>query len=131
MTEPDDQSAIIAWAKFLDVYAREWVETFRDDRSSFSPEFWFLLVGVTLAHWRGRPMSVSAACQSMMTGSNSTRETRLKQAVAKGYVQKERDGADGRASIVRPTPKMEEMMREHFGRTLGQAQAALKTATDG
>lgn len=125
MSESPDDIRILAWAKFLDDYARDWYDIFGDERGSFHSEFWFLLVGCTLAYWRGRPMTVSTACQTMKTGSSSTRESRLKQAVEQGYLRKEKAGADGRSAIVLPTARLEEMMRQQFQRSMDQARSAL------
>ena len=125
MTDIVDDGPVIVWAKFLDDYARDWAATFGGDLSTFSSEFWFLLVGCTLAYWRGRPMTVSAACQSMMAGSSSTRESRIKRAVQQGLLEKKRAGVDGRSAVVLPTAKTEAMMKAHFSKAFDEAKAAL------
>lgn len=110
-------AGLIAWAGALELYARDWDQTFEGRPDYFTQEFWYLLVGCLVAHIEGRPMTVSAACQSMKSGSNRTREERLKRAVDDGYLIKERALADKREAIVRPTPKLEQAMRAHFVRT--------------
>jgi hypothetical protein len=119
----DDE--LIRWANALEIYARDWDRTFENRPNYFTQEFWYLLVGCLIAHWKGRPMTVGAACQIMKSGSNRTREERLKRAVDDGYLTKERAGDDGRAAIVRPTPKLEKLMREHFTRTLKEVRSAI------
>jgi hypothetical protein len=120
-TAPNEE--IIAWAHALEAYARDWDDTFENRPGYFTQEFWYLLVGCMIANWRGRPMSVSAACQAMKSGSNRTREERIKRAVDDGFLVKERAGDDGRAAIVRPTPMLEERMRGHLERTLAEVQS--------
>lgn len=116
---------LLAWASALEDYARDWDTTFENRPAYFTQEFWYLLVGCMIADWRGKPITVGAACQIMKTGSNRTREDRVKRAVADGYLMKERDREDRREAIVRPTPKLERIMREHFERTFLKAKAAL------
>jgi hypothetical protein len=116
---------LIAWAHALEAYARDWDETFESRPGYFTQEFWYLLVGCMIANWRGRPMSVSAACQAMKSGSNRTREERIKRAVDDGFLIKERGGDDGRAAIVRPTPMLEDRMRGHLERTLAEVRGML------
>ena len=117
MGELVSDAELLVWAQALDLYARDWDETFENRPNYFTQEFWYLLVGCLIAHWRGKPMTVGAACQIMKSGSNRTREDRIKRAVDDGYLVKERAGEDGRAAIVRPTPKLEAMMRGHLART--------------
>ena len=112
-----DDDVLIAWATVLEQYARDWDVTFEGRPDYFTQEFWYLLVGCLIAHMQGRPMTVSAACQHMKSGSNRTREERLKRAVDDGYLVKERASVDRREAIVRPTPKLEEAMRSHLART--------------
>lgn len=120
---PDPQ--LLAWAQALEGYARDWDETFEGRPTYFTQEFWYLLVGCLIADWRGRPITVGAACQIMKSGSNRTREERIKRAVDDGYLIKTRAGEDGRAAIVRPTPKLEALIRGHLERTLRLVRAAL------
>ncbi|WP_417621378.1 hypothetical protein [Parasphingorhabdus sp.] len=126
MTEQISDEQLIGWAQALENYARDWDTTFENRPNYFTQEFWYLLVGCMIAHWSGKPMSVGAACQSMKSGSNRTREERLKRAVNDGYLVKERTSDDGREAIVRPTPKLEQAMREHFQRTYRTVSEALR-----
>lgn len=116
---------IIAWAQALEAYARDWDDTFENRPGYFTQEFWYLLVGCLIANWRGRPMTMSQACQAMKSGSNRTREERIKKAVDDGFLTKERAGDDGRAALVRPTPKLEALMVGHLRRTREIVGAAL------
>lgn len=117
---------LMAWANALELYARDWDKTFENRPNYFTQEFWYLLVGCLVAQMKDRPMTVSAACQNMKSGSSRTREDRLKRAVDDGYLIKERASSDKREAIVRPTPKLEGMMREHFIRTREIAKHALE-----
>lgn len=116
---------LVAWAEALEAYARDWDETFENRPAYFTQEFWYLLVGCMIANWQGRPMTVGQACQIMKTGSNRTREERIKRAVDDGYLVKTRTGEDGRMAIVQPTPRLEAMMRGHLERTLTAIRAAI------
>lgn len=116
---------LLAWARVLEAYARDWDATFENRPAYFTQEFWYLLVGSMIAEWQGKPITVGTACQIMKSGSNRTREERIKRAVTDGYLIKERTGDDRRAAIVRPTPKLAQMMRGHFARTYFMAKAAL------
>ncbi|WP_106640094.1 hypothetical protein [Allosphingosinicella vermicomposti] len=116
---------IIMWAQALEDYARDWDATFENRPDYFTQEFWYLLVGCMIANWRGRPMTISAACQAMKSGSNRTREERIKRAVDDGFLVKERTADDGRATIIKPTPMLEERMRAHLERTLAAVRAGL------
>lgn len=116
---------LLAWARVLEAYARDWDTTFENRPAYFTQEFWYLLVGCMIAEWQGKPITVGAACQIMKSGSNRTREERIKRAVSDGYLIKERTGEDRRAAIVRPTPKLAQAMRGHFARTYFEAMAAL------
>ncbi len=119
------EDELLSWAQALEGYARDWDATFENRPNYFTQEFWYLLVGCLVAHWRGRPMTVGAACQIMKSGSNRTREDRIKRAVDDGYLTKERAGDDGRSAIVRPTPRLEKMMREHLERTLREVRESI------
>ena len=128
MASDDDtlsDAQLLAWAQALEAYARDWDETFEGRPNYFTQEFWYLLVGCLIADWRGRPITVGAACQIMKSGSNRTREERIKRAVDDGYLVKTRAGEDGHAAVVRPTPKLEALIRGHLERTLRLVKAAL------
>jgi hypothetical protein len=121
--EPDDR--LILWMRALEDYARDWDATFNNRPGYFTQEYWYLFVGCMIADWQGRPLTVSAACQCMKSGSNRTREERIKKAVDDGYLVKERAGDDARAAIVRPSAELQAIMRAHFSRTLAEARQAL------
>lgn len=124
--ESRDTDELMVWAQALEAYARDWDETFDKRPGYFTQEFWYLLVGCMIANWNGRPMTMSQACQQMKSGSNRTREERIKRAVDDGFLVKERAGDDGRAALVRPTPKLETMMVGHLQRT----REIIRTALD-
>lgn len=125
MTEPVPQETLFAWAQALEAYARDWDATFENRPNYFTQEFWYLLIGAMVADAQGRPMTVGAACQVMKSGSNRTREERIKRAVDDGYLVKERTGEDGRAAIVRPTEKLRGIVNAHLERTYRRAREAL------
>ena len=102
----------------LEFYARDWDETFSGRSSYFTQEFWYMLMGCLRADWAGHPLTVSQLAHLMKSGSNRTREERIKRAVDDGYLVKEKGAEDGRAAIVRPTPELEALIVEHLQRTL-------------
>ncbi|SRR5258706_4913483 len=122
------RSEVITWAHALEAYARDWDDAFGNRPGYFTQEFWYLLIGCMIADWRGRPITMSAACQSMKSGSNRTREERIKRAVDDGFLTKERTSDDGRAAIVRPTPMLEELIVSHLERTLAGTRSLLDGA---
>src|SRR5215217_6898348 len=101
---------IVVWAQALEAYARDWDESFERRPSYFTQEFWYLLVNCMIASWQGQPMTMSQACQAMKSGSNRTREERIKRAVDDGYLVKARAGNDGRSTLIQPTEKLESLM---------------------
>lgn len=116
---------IIDWALVMEAYGRDWDETFDNRPGYFTQEFWYLLVLATIAHWRDRPMTMSQACHAMKSGSNRTREERIKRAVDDGYLVKMRDDGDGRNALVLPTSKLETLIHGHLDRTLTAVKAVL------
>lgn len=112
----------------MEAYGRDWDETFDNRPGYFTQEFWYLLILATIAHWRERPMTMSQACHAMKSGSNRTREERIKRAVDDGYLIKMRDGEDGRNALVLPTPRLEAMIHGHLDRTLNRVKALLLPA---
>ncbi len=119
------QARLLLWAELLEEYARDWDRTFENRPSYFTQEFWYLLVGSLVNHWKGTPLTVSAAAQYMKTGSSRTREERIKKAVVDGYLTKIRHEQDGREAYVIPTPKLEGIIRAHLERTLATMTDAL------
>lgn len=109
---------LVAWMDALEFYARDWDESFEGRPSYFTQEFWYMLVGCLRADWAGHPLSVSQLAHSMKSGSNRTREERIKRAVDDGYLTKEKGVDDGRAAIVRPTAELETLIIGHLQRTL-------------
>jgi len=124
MHDPNDQS-LFSWIEALEFYARDWDQSFENRPGYFTQEYWYLFVGSTVSYWRGAPLTVSAACQLMKSGSNRTREDRIKRAVDDGYLEKRRADTDGRNALVVPTPKLEAVIRAHFQRTLDKAREVI------
>ncbi|MGI9322618.1 MAG: hypothetical protein ACR2PJ_03450 [Pseudomonadales bacterium] len=102
----------------LEAYARDWDAAFDHKPFYFTQEFWYLLVNCTIKHWQGAPLTVSAATQLMKSGSNRTREERIKKAMADGYLMKQQSATDGREFVVIPSNKLSDLMVGHFSRTL-------------
>ena len=113
---------LLAWIEALEFYARDWDEAFGGRPNYFTQEFWYMLVGCLRADWQGTPLSVSQLAQTMKSGSNRTRDERIKRAVDDGYLVKIKDEDDGRAAIVRPTEELEAVMVKHFERTLNKVR---------
>lgn len=120
------QNRLLLWTEVLEEYARDWDSTFENRPSYFTQEFWYLLVGCMVNNWRGTPLTVSAASQYMKTGSNRTREERIKKAVVDGYLTKIKLESDRREAYVVPTPKLEAMMCAHLERTLEHTTEVLQ-----
>jgi hypothetical protein len=118
MSDTQSREQLLTWMKVLENYGRDWDETFG---GYFTQEYWYLLVGCVVANWEGKPLTVSEACQTMKTGSNRTREERIKKAVLDGYLVKEKSKSDGREARVVHTPKLDELVMGHFQRTLDVA----------
>lgn len=120
------QSDLINWMNALEFYARDWDDTFGGRSSYFTQEFWYMLIGCLRASWEGRPMTVSQLTQAMKSGSNRTREERIKRAVSDGYLVKVRGEDDGRAALVHPTEKLEALVVGHLERTLKKTSDLLR-----
>ena len=117
---------LLLWMDALELYAIDWDKTFENKASYFTQEFWYLLVRCMVNDWKGTPLSVSGACQQMKSGSNRTREERIRKVVADGYLIKRRSETDHREAYVVPSKKLEEMMIGHFERTLQTTLDALR-----
>lgn len=128
MATQKDDADLLVWMQVLRDYAKDWDRTFDNRAGYFTQEYWYLFVGCLLRYWDGAPATVSEACQLMLTGSNRTREDRIKRAVADGYLLKQRGGDDERTVCIIPSPHLEKLMREHFARTLQEARAAVLAA---
>lgn len=120
-----DEDMLRRWMAVLVDYAVDWDRTFESRPDYFTQEYWYLFAGCLTHHWNGAPLTVSAACQVMKSGSNRTREDRIKRAVMDGYLEKRKGGDDGRTLYVVPTPRLEALMRGHLLRTLDNARKAL------
>lgn len=125
MSDPPPRDEIIAWALVMEAYGRDWDETFDNRPGYFTQEFWYLLILATIAQWRERPMTMSQACHAMKSGSNRTREERIKRAVDDGYLIKSRGDEDGRNALVLPTPRLESLIVGHLERTLAAVKAVI------
>lgn len=124
-----DLQELTDWMDALEFYARDWDRTFGEQTNYFTQEFWYMLIGCVRAHWADQPLTVSQLAQRMKSGSNRTREERIKRAVDDGYLIKVRDEQDGRASYVRPTPELEQMVVDHLRRTLDRIRGMLPEQT--
>ena len=124
------QADLVAWMDALEFYARDWDEAFGGRPSYFTQEFWYMLVGCLRADWAGHPLTVSQLAHSMKSGSNRTREERIKRAVDDGYLVKEKGADDGRAAIVRPTPELETLIVGHLQRTLTRTREKILPIND-
>lgn len=124
-----DRNELTDWMDALEFYARDWDSTFGAQSNYFTQEFWYMLIGCVRAHWAENPLTVSQLAQSMKSGSNRTREERIKRAVDDGYLVKVRDEQDGRAACVRPTPELEKMVIDHLQRTLDRVRDLMNTST--
>ncbi len=116
--EMRSQKDLLLWMNALEAYALDWDKTFEHKASYFTQEFWYLLVRCMINAWNGTPLTVSGACQQMKSGSNRTREGRIKRAVDDGFLVKRQRQSDRREAIVVPSEKLEKMMIGHFSRTL-------------
>lgn len=128
LLEEDKRNELMAWMDALEFYARDWDETFDGRPSYFTQEFWYLLIGCIKADWGGNPLTVSQVAHGMKSGSNRTREERIKRAVDDGYLFKERAEEDGRAALVRPTPHLEALIIGHLQRTLARMRDSIHGA---
>jgi len=118
----DNRYELTDWMDALEFYARDWDETFGSRPTYFTQEFWYMLIGCLRADWTGHPLTVSQLAQNMKSGSNRTREERIKRAVDDGYLIKVKDEQDGRAAFVRPTAELERLIVGHLQRTLTQVR---------
>lgn len=132
-TETDntpDIEALADWSQFLEDYARDWDRAFEGQPHYFTQEFWYLFVTCLRSHWRGTPITVSAACQAMKTGSNRTREERINRAVSDGFLVKAKMGEDRRTTVLLPSDRLEALLRGHLERTLAAGRAHFGLAPD-
>lgn len=122
-----DTKTLMVWGRVLEGYAVDWDQTFGHRAPDyFTQEYWYLFVRCTFAMLRGEPLTVTAASQSMKSGSNRTRESRIQRAVLDGYLRKERSQSDAREVLLLPTDALKEMILGHLDRTLSIALEQLK-----
>ena len=121
-----DRTALIDWMDALEFYARDWDRTFGAQTNYFTQEFWYMLIGCVRAYWSGQPMTVSQLTQAMKSGSNRTREERIKRAVSDGYLVKVKGEDDGRAALVHPTEELEDLVIGHLERTMVRINEVLQ-----
>ena len=119
--------ALVDWIDALEAYAKDWDATFEAHPHYFTQEFWYLFVGITTSTWRGKPVTISTACQMMKTGSTRTREERLKKAVQDGFLIKERGDDDKRTTFVKPSSTLEASIRGHLERTFHRTRSVFTT----
>lgn len=125
MAKHQGDADLLVWMQVLRDYAKDWDGTFDNRAGYFTQEYWYLFVGCLLRYWNGVPATVGEACQLMLTGSNRTREDRIKRAVLDGYLLKQRGDDDARTACVIPSRRLEKLRREHFARTLQHAREAM------
>lgn len=125
---PADMDALADWTEFLEDYARDWDRAFEGQPHYFTQEYWYLFVACLRSYWRGAPITVSAACQAMKTGSNRTREERINRAVGDGFLVKTKTGDDRRVTVLLPSERLEALLRGHFERTLDMARTHFAAA---
>jgi hypothetical protein len=124
----DDQPSeltLLNWAEALEHYARDWDTTFENKPSYYTQEYWYLFINCLKGQWRGSPLTISQACQSMKTGSQRTREERIKKAVLDGYLEKHKHPEDGREIALLPSEKLQRVMIGHLTRTLKETLTLL------
>ena len=122
-----DTESLMVWGRILEEYAVDWDKTFGHRAPDyFTQEYWYLFVRCTFAMLQGEPLTVTSASQSMKSGSNRTRETRIQRAVIDGYLKKERSQDDAREVFLLPTDNLKEMILGHLDRTLSVALEQLK-----
>ena len=82
-------------------------------------EYWYTFVHSLLGIWKGQPLTMSDACQSMRTGSSRTKEKRVSLAVTRGMLIKHKSSSDLRITHVSASGTLEKRLVGHFERTLG------------
>ncbi len=112
-----DKRFLLPWAEFLVDYANDWNSTFK--KLFRTEEYWYTFVHSLLGIWKGQPLTMSDACQSMRTGSSRTREKRVSLAVTRGMLTKQKSPDDQRITHVLASAALETLLIGHFERTLG------------
>ena len=119
---------LVGWAEFLIDYTNDWNATFRN--RFHTEEYWYPFVHCLRGHWAGSPLTMTAACEVMRTGSHRTRETRVAIAEGRGMLQKRKSASDLRNTLILPTTALETALVGHFSRTLEQLMRLLGGACD-
>lgn len=104
-------------------YTKVWVRDF--GRRYLSVEYILLVTNTFMYHWSRKPFGVGTATQTMRHGSRKTRKKRLLFLFENGWLRRVRDRIDRRRVAIAPTPEFEELVRNHFIRTLTSALMAL------
>ena len=113
-----NRTHLLPWAEFLVEYTDDWNATF--DNRFHTEEYWHPFVHCLLAFWAARPLTIGEACQTMRTGSNRTRESRIAIAMMRDLLVKRKTDTDLRTLLVLPAPELESCLVAHFDRTLEQ-----------
>ena len=116
MSDEVDKRYLLPWAEFLVDYTNDWNTTFK--KLFHTEEYWYAFVHSLLGFWKGRPLTMSEACQSMRTGSSRTKEKRVSLAVTRGMLIKQKSASDLRTTHVLASTILEELLIGHFERTL-------------
>lgn len=111
-----DKRYLLPWAEFLVDYTNDWNTTFK--KLFHTEEYWYAFVHSLLGSWKGQPLTMSDACQSMRTGSSRTKEKRVSLAVTRGMLVKQKSSSDLRTTHVLASATLEELLIGHFERTL-------------
>jgi len=112
-----DKRFLLPWAEFLVDYTNDWNSTFKN--LFHTEEYWYTFVHSLLGIWKGQPLTMSDACQSMRTGSSRTKEKRVSLAVTRGMLTKQKSPDDQRITHVLASDTLETLLVGHFERTLG------------
>lgn len=119
-----NETHLLPWAEFLVEYTDDWNATFGN--RFHTEEYWHPFVHCLLAFWAGRPLTIGEACQTMRTGSNRTRESRIAIALMRDVLVKRKTDSDLRTLLVVPAPELERCLVTHFDRTLEQLVRLLR-----
>ncbi len=111
-----DKRFLLPWAEFLVDYTNDWNTTFK--MLFHTEEYWYAFVHSLLGIWKGQPLTMSDACQSMRTGSSRTKEKRVSLAVTRGMLIKQKNSNDLRITHVLASATLEKLLIGHFERTL-------------
>lgn len=118
-----DESVLVPWMKLQIAYSNVWAEDF--GRRYHSLEYVLLISTSVLHHWSNRPLELEAALRSMKHGTPKTRMNRLENLVTEGWLCKVPHVDDRRRFLVVPTPKLEELARNHISKAFKISLRAL------